>query len=176
MSTSGGGAAGPIPLDGVAALQNIPSGTTLTLRVVITNGASGGTWYVFDRLGTTANDLAVSGTVESTNAAPSPSISAGGSLVAVNTVDGTASTTPTSFTLSGSNLATGITVAPPAGFEVSAGNTNAFGGRGNSILVGSGSTVSDTTVFVRLAAATDVGTYSGNVVCSSVGASNATVA
>ncbi|MFM8459693.1 MAG: hypothetical protein ACKOB0_12280, partial [Chthoniobacterales bacterium] len=135
VSTSGGGAAGPIPLDGVAALQNIPSGTTLTLRVVITNGASGGTWYVFDRLGTTANDLAISGTVESTNAAPSPSISAGGSLSAVNTVYGTASTNPTSFTLSGSNLAAGITVAPPVGFQLSATDPNNFAGEGNSIIV-----------------------------------------
>ena len=176
VSTSGGGAAGPIPLDGVAALQNIPSGTTLTLRIVNTNGASGGTWYVFDRLGTAANDFVISGTVESTNAAPSPSISAGGSLAAVNTVYGTASTNPTSFTLSGANLAAGITVAPPAGFEVSAGNTNWFAGQGNSIIVGSGGAVSNTTVFVRLAADTDVGTYSGNIVCSSVGASNATVA
>ncbi|MFM8790541.1 MAG: MBG domain-containing protein, partial [Chthoniobacterales bacterium] len=108
--------------------------------------------------------------------AASPSISATGALSAVNTVYGTASTNPTSFTLSGANLAAGITVAPPAGFEVSAGNTNAFGGQGNSILVGSGGTVSNTTVFVRLAADTDVGTYSGNIVCSSVGASNATVA
>ncbi|MFM8809778.1 MAG: MBG domain-containing protein, partial [Chthoniobacterales bacterium] len=106
----------------------------------------------------------------------SPTISATGTLSAVNTAYGTASTNPTSFTLSGANLAAGITVAPPAGFEVSAGNTNAFGGRGNSILVGSGGAVSNTTVFVRLAAATDVGTYSGNIVCSSVGASNATVA
>ena len=176
VSTSGGGAAGPIPLDGVAALQNIPSGTTLTLRIVNTNGASSGTWYVFDRLGTTANDFVISGTVESTNAAPSPSISSGGSLAAVNTVYGTASTNPTSFTLSGANLAEGIKVAPPAGFEVSAGNTNGFAGQGNSIIVGSAGTVASTTIFVRLAADTDVGNYSGNIVCSSVGASNASVA
>lgn len=108
--------------------------------------------------------------------APSPSISAAGSLSPVSTIYGTASTNPTSFTLSGSNLATGITVAPPAGFEVSAVNTNGFAGQGNSIIVGSGGTVSNTMVFVRLAADTDVGTYSGNIVCSSVGASNATVA
>jgi hypothetical protein len=86
-----------------------------------------------------------------------------------------ASTNPTSFTLSAANLAEGITVAPPAGFEVSAGNTNAFAGQGNSILVGSSGTVSSTPVYVRLAADTDVGTYSGNIVCSSVGASNAVV-
>jgi hypothetical protein len=75
-----------------------------------------------------------------------------GSLLALNTVYGTASANPASFTVSGANLATGITVAPPAGFEVSATHTNNFAGGGSSIIVGSGSTVANTTVFVRLAA------------------------
>ncbi len=109
-------------------------------------------------------------------AAASPSISAVGSLVAVSTTYGTASTNPTSFTLSGSNLVAGITVAPPAGFEVSSPTTNSFAGKGNPIVVGSAGVVSNTTVYVRLAADTDVGTYSGNIVCSSAGATNATVA
>jgi hypothetical protein len=175
-TNSAGGTAGPIPLDGVAALQNVPSGVTVTLRVVNSSASAGtGTWYVFDRANSAANDFAVSGTIESTNTAPSPSVSATGTLSAVNTVYGTASTNPTSFTLSGANLAAGITVSPPAGFEVSAGNTNSFAGKGNSIIVGSAGAVSNTTVFVRLAADTDVGTYSGDIVCSSVGASNAVV-
>jgi hypothetical protein len=106
----------------------------------------------------------------------SPSISAVGSLSPVNTVFGTFSANPASFTVSGDNLTAGITVAPPAGFEVSAGNSNSFAGKGNSIIVGSSGTVANTTVFVRLAADTDVGTYSGNIVCSSVGASTVTVA
>jgi hypothetical protein len=67
-------------------------------------------------------------------------------------------------------------VAPPTGFEVSASNPNSFAGKGNSVIVGSAGTVASTTIFVRLAADTDVGNYSGNIVCSSVGASNATVA
>ena len=50
------------------------------------------------------------------SAAPSPSIAIAGSLSAVNTVYGTTSTNLTSFTLSGTNLAAGITVAPPAKF------------------------------------------------------------
>jgi len=74
------------------------------------------------------------------------------------------------------NLVAGIKIAPPAGFEVSAGNANSFAGKGNSILVGSGGTLSATDVFVRLAADTDVNTYSGNIVCSSAGASDVTVA
>jgi hypothetical protein len=107
---------------------------------------------------------------------PSPSISATGSLSAVNTVYGTASTNPTSFTLSGSDLVAGITVVPPGGFQLSAANTNNFASGGSPITVGSSGTVSNTTVFVRLAADTAVGTYSGNIVCSSPGASNVAVA
>jgi hypothetical protein len=113
--------------------------------------------------------------VKLTGVAATPSISATDPLSAVSTVYGTASTNPTSFTLSGSNLVAGITVTPPGGFEVSATNTNGFAGKGNSILVGSNGTVASTSVFVRLAADTDVGTYSSNIVCSSVGATTASV-
>jgi hypothetical protein len=143
---------------------SLPAGAQvngLKLRFVKTSGI----------LGIRIDDVKLTG-VTST----SPTLSTTGSLSAVNTVYGIASTNPTSFTLSGANLAEGITVAPPAGFEVSAGNTNGFAGQGNSIIVGSAGTVASTTIFVRLAADTDVGNYSGNIVCSSVGASNASVA
>ena len=106
----------------------------------------------------------------------SPFISATGSLFAVNTVYGTASPSPASFKVSGTNLVAGIRVAPPVGFEVSAGDANSFAGKGTSILVGSGGTLSETDVYVRLAADTDVNTYTGNIVCSSAGANDVTVA
>jgi hypothetical protein len=122
-------------------------------------------------LGIRIDDVKLTGVA----ATASPSVSATGSLSAVNTVYGTASPSPASFTVSGANLAAGITVVPPAGFEVSATSPNSFAGKGNSVIVGSAGTVASTTVFVRLAADTDVGNYSGNIVCSSVGASNATV-
>ena len=124
----------------------------------------------------TTNKRAFIDDVVVTASAPTPSITSSGSLVAVNTVYGTASPSPASFTVSGANLAAGITVVPPTGFEVSASNSNSFAGKGNSVIVGSAGTVASTTIFVRLAADTDAGTYSGDIVCSSVGASNATVA
>ena len=167
-SSSGTGSAFSLVLTNISSLQNVQAGQIIKFR--INPSATSGNWYILN--GT--NALQVSGTLFAP--AASPSVSATGTLSAVSTVYGTASSDPTSFTVSGSNLATGITVAPPAGFEVSAGGTNGFAGKGNSIIVGSAGTVSDTAVFVRLAADTDVGTYSGNIVCSSVGASNATVA
>jgi hypothetical protein len=167
-SSSGTGSAFSLVLTNISSLQNVQAGQIVKFR--INPSGTSGNWYILN--GT--NALQVSGTLFAP--ATPPSVSVAGALSAVNTVYGTASTTPTSFTVSGSDLATGITVAPPAGFEVSAGNTNGFAGQGNSIIVGSSGTVSNTTVFVRLAADADVGTYSGNIVCSSVGASNANVA
>jgi hypothetical protein len=136
----------------------IPSATNLRIRFRQTSAS---TQFRID-------DVKLTGVATT----PSPSISATGSLSAVNTVYGTASTNPTSFTLSGSDLVAGITVAPPGGFQLSVANTNNFASAGNSIMVGSGGTISGTTVFVRLAADTPVGSYSGNIVCSSPGASN----
>jgi hypothetical protein len=155
---------------------NATAGWYLAKSLTLPAGAQiNGLKLRFVKTGTNAiriDDVKLTGVSSS----PPPSISASGSLSAVDTTYGAASASPTSFTVSGSNLVTGITVAPPAGFEVSAGNTNAFAGQGSSIIVGSAGAVSNTTVFVRLAADADFGTYSGNIVCSSVGASNASVA
>jgi hypothetical protein len=177
-STSSAGASiGSTDLSTINRLQGLPASSTVTFRCVLFNTAStGGTWYIYDKDNTTANDFEVVGTVTSINPSPSPSIVISDSLAAVNTVFGTASSNPSRFTVSGANLTEGITVTPPAGFEVSAGNTNGFAGKRSSIIVGSSGTLSNTPIYVRLAADTDVNTYSGDIVCSSAGASDVTVA
>jgi hypothetical protein len=49
-SASSGVALGPIDLTSVAALQNIPSGTNVTFRLVLFNGTSAtANWYIFQR-------------------------------------------------------------------------------------------------------------------------------
>jgi len=65
-TSSAGASVAAVDLSTVAALQNVPAGTVVTLRLV-NFGASGagGTWYLFDTLNTTAADLEVSGTVAS---------------------------------------------------------------------------------------------------------------
>jgi len=105
-------------------------------------------------------------------------LSATGTLSAVNTTYGTASASPTSFTVSGLNMAAGITITPPTGFEVSqtAGGASGYAGSGTAIIVGSAGTIASTTIYVRLAATTAVGVYSGNVVCTSTSATTANVA
>jgi hypothetical protein len=62
-TASAGASVAAIDLSGVAALQNVPAGTTITFRVVNYGATSaGGTWYLFDMANTTAADLEVSGT------------------------------------------------------------------------------------------------------------------
>jgi hypothetical protein len=105
--------------------------------------------------------------------AATPVITASGTIAAVNTTFGTASLTPGSFTVSGANMTAGITITPPSGYEVS---TSSGSGYSTSIVVGAPGTIASTTVFIRLAATTAVGTYSGNVTLSSAGADSVTVA
>ena len=96
-----------------------------------------------------------------------------GTLGAVNTTYGTASATPTSFTISSpNNLFSNITVTPPTGYEVSTASDFSS----NVGTSSAGSTVSSgasfpVTVYVRLAAtATVAGSpYSGNITIASTG-------
>jgi hypothetical protein len=106
------------------------------------------------------------------SAVATPTIISAGSLSALSTVYGTASSN-TSFSVSGTNMTAGILVTPPAGFEVS---LSAGSGFGSSVTVGSAGTIASTTVYVRLSAVAIPNTYSGNIVLSSAGATNVNVA
>lgn len=106
------------------------------------------------------------------SAVATPTIVSSGSLSALSTVYGTASSN-TSFSVSGTNMTAGILVTPPAGFEVS---LSAGSGFGSSVTVGSAGTIASTTVYVRLSAIAIPNTYSGNIVLSSAGATNVNVA
>ncbi len=101
-----------------------------------------------------------------------PAITATGTLAAVGTTYGAASAVPSSFNVSGVNLTSGILVTPPGGFEVSltAGN-----GYAPSFTIPGTGTITSTPVFLRLAATTTAGSYSGNITCSSAGASPVTL-
>ncbi|MSU59940.1 MAG: hypothetical protein EXS35_17525 [Pedosphaera sp.] len=65
-STASGGDSIPVPIDlsGTPALQNVPAGTVVTFRVVNYGGTgSAGTWYVYDKANSTANDFEIQGFV-----------------------------------------------------------------------------------------------------------------
>jgi hypothetical protein len=173
-SSSSGASLGPISLSNVSALQNIPSGTTVTFQIVNTNGASTGTWYIYDKAGTSANDFEIAGSVDPVGAT-TPTVSVSGTLAAVNTTYGTASATPTSFTVSGSNLTGAISITAPSGYEISKTSGGASGYATTQTVGGPGA-VGATTIYVRLSATTAFGIYAGNVTCNSAGSAGATVA
>jgi len=96
-----------------------------------------------------------------------PAISVIGTLSSRSASYGTASTAA-SFSVSGGFLSGNLSVSAPSGFEIS---TSSGSGYGSSLNLGATSgTVSSTTIYVRLAATTAAGTYSGNVSVSGGGA------
>ena len=64
VTTNAGNAQVAIPLSGVSALQNVPSGTTVTFRIAIYGATGTGTCYIFDETFPVSTDLdfVISGT------------------------------------------------------------------------------------------------------------------
>jgi hypothetical protein len=104
--------------------------------------------------------------------ASSPSISTTGTLSAFSSCSGIVSTAQ-SFTVSGTNLTNDIVVTPPSGYEVSTSSGSSYAA--TVTLTQASGTVSSTTIYVRLTSSAS-GTPSGNIVCSSTGATSQNVA
>ncbi len=79
-----------------------------------------------------------------------------------------------SFTLSGTNLSSNITVTAPAGFEVSLSASSGFGSS-ISVLKGAGTSIASTTIYTRLIATNTPGSYTGNLVISATNSANKNV-
>ena len=95
-----------------------------------------------------------------------PAISTSASFSTFVACAGSAGTAQ-SFTVSGSNLTTDITVTAPTGYEVSTDNSSFSS---SVVLSESGGSVNSTTIYVRLTSSASNGA-SGNVACTSTGAS-----
>lgn len=122
--------------------------------------------FITSGLGCTGSPVSFTITVEP--AAPPPFITYyAGALASLTTTYGTPSASAR-FTLSAVNLQSGILVMPPAGFEVSTDDINFT----KTVIAGAAGTLAATTVYMRLAATTAVGTYSGNINLSSTGATD----
>ncbi|MES2767485.1 MAG: hypothetical protein V4642_16545 [Bacteroidota bacterium] len=149
-----------IPTSGVV------SSTTIDIRLT---GTSGGTFngnITHSSSSATTQNKAVSGTVTG----PTVSIT-GGTLNAFSTPQGTASTAQ-SYTVSGAGLTNDITITAPTGFEIRTGS-NAYSG--SITLTRTGSTVSATTIDVRLTG-TSAGLFNTNIANASSGATTQNVA
>lgn len=147
------------PVMALPALVDNPS-TSLVIRLSV-SGASGAGALRLDNF--------------QVQATQTPTITAVGPLSAVNTTPGFASAF-TSYSVSGIFLTNDITVTPPAGFEVSQVPGGAGPYAASQTLTQVGGVVGPITIYVRLAAATPVGTYSGNVTNVSAGATTVNVA
>ncbi len=100
-----------------------------------------------------------------------PTITVVGTLTPYETSVGTPTSSQT-FTVEGENLTDDILVTAPAEFEVSTDDVNFYPSR---TLSQSGGTVSTTTIYVRYNPAS-CGSHSGNVACTSTGATTKNVA
>ncbi len=135
---------------------------------------SGGTANSTVTIATTAKRAFLADLVITTASLQQPSVNVSGNLSVLTSTYGSPSLTATSFTVSGANLTQGILVDPPDGVEVSLAEDGASGFAATQTISGTG-TIAATTVFIRVAAGSPAGSYSGNIVCSS-GAASATLA
>jgi hypothetical protein len=113
----------------------------------------------------TIDDVAFFGTDD----AP-PAVTAAGLLSALSTTYGTASG-ETSVVVAGANLTGDIVATAPAGFEVSVDDVT----YSSSATLTQAAGIASGTIYVRLAATTSVGTYSGNLTLLSTGLTDLTV-
>ncbi|TAG30199.1 MAG: hypothetical protein EAZ35_07900, partial [Sphingobacteriia bacterium] len=149
------------------------------ISVLNKNGSISHSSTVYN-IGADANwNTAVSGNADLTGNALTVSnainIATTGSLTAMSTIYGTASTAQ-SFTVGGGSLTNNIVVTPPSGFEVS---TSAASGYAVSVSLSPvAGTVNTTTIYIRLKANNTVAgsPYTGNVVVSSTNAVSQNIA
>ena len=143
--------------------------------LVITGLDNGTTYTVVIRAVNSAGVGEESNSGEGTPVAPTGTLSVSGTLSGFTASFGTNSVAQ-SFTVSGSNLdGTAVTVTPPAGYEVSLDEN--FGTSSTSLSLGTATSISGTTVYVRLASGNAVGSsYAGNISVSGGGATPQTVA
>jgi hypothetical protein len=168
-SSSSGAAITQVSLSGVSALQNVSSTTTVTFRIIAYGNTGAGTLYVYNTSSATNAGILIGGTITNSS---TPTISTTGTLAALNTTYGTASTAQ-SFSISGSGLSASLTATAPTGFAVSRDNSTFQ----DTVQFAQSSGSASGTLYIRLKADASVtGSYnSQNIVLSSTGASSVNI-
>ncbi|PIF29864.1 gliding motility-associated-like protein [Flavobacterium sp. 9] len=144
-----------VKVDGVTVASGSPSGA-----IALAVGPNIITTVVTAQDGTTIGTY----TITVTRTAP-PTIVATGTVAALSTIYGTPSASAT-FNVSGTDMFAGILVTAPSGFEVSTDNITFT----NTVTVGAPGIIVSTPVYIRLKGTTPAGSYLGDVVLSSTGA------
>jgi hypothetical protein len=174
---TGGTAFGPISISGIAALQSIPSTTTVTFRLYAWGASlTTGTFGVGKSATAAAadNSLVLAGTT----AADGPKLAVTPtSRTGFTYVFGSGPSASQSFSLSGTNL-TGfpgnITVSAPTDYETSLDNIT-FNSADKTVAYTT-ATLAATTVYIRLKAGLSVGNYDSELItCSGGGSADKTV-
>ena len=162
-----------INLSGITALQNVPNGTTITLRYYASGQTTTGGWG-FNSPAAGNNGLAIGGTIVPSG--PIITITPA-TLTNLNYFIGSGPSAEQTFTVSGNNLTNNIVLSPPTDYEISTTSGSGFvSNPGTITLTQTASSVSATTIYVRLKAGLALGAYnSENINCTSTGATLKTV-
>ncbi|HEY6913074.1 MAG TPA: hypothetical protein VI413_00225 [Paludibacter sp.] len=152
--TPSGGVVSPVTL--YARLKTGLTANTYTGNINLTSGSL-------------AQTIALTGTV----AAPPVTITTSTTALSGFTyVEGSGPSTQQSFTLSGSNLTSGIVVTPPtSNYEISISSGTAFSPLTTPFTISqSGGSIATTTIYVRLKSGVVAGNYTGSITLSTTGA------
>jgi hypothetical protein len=162
-----------ISLSGIAALQNVPSGTTITIRNYASGQTTTGGWG-FNSPVAGNNGLAIGGALVPSG--PIISVTPA-TLTNLNYFLGSGPSAEQTFTVSGNNLTNNIVLSPPTDYEISTTSGSGFiSNPGTITLTQTAGSVAATTIYVRLKAGLALGAYnSENINCTSTGATSKTV-
>lgn len=166
-ASTGFGATASIPYTG-GALTSVNA--YVRLKAGLTAGSFGPENVTVSGGGATSQNVACSGSVTST----SPLITVGTITAFPSTPINSISAEKT-YTVSGVNLTSDISIVPPAGFEISTATGFNFVATNPILLTPTGGTVASTAIYVRFAP-TLVQSYSGNITHNSTGATEKLVA
>lgn len=153
--------------------QNVTSGTSYN----VTGLTAGTTYYYVVRAYNAYGTSDDSNEIEVTTTSTSPLITVSpATLTGFTYMEGSGPSAEQSFTVSGSNLTTNISIDAPTNYEISTGTGASFVATDPLTLTQSGGTVGTTTIYVRLKAGLSAGDYNSEVItASSTGATNQTV-
>ena len=166
-ATSGSGFASSLTL---TPSEGTVSSTTIYIR--LKSGLSAGSYNENITISTADADdqtVTISGFVED----PNPDITVSPTTLTGFTADPVTPSAEQSFTVSGQDLASNISLSAPAGYEISTTSGSGFGP--NLTLSPSGGTVSSTTIYVRLRSGLSAGSYNENITISTADADDQTV-
>ncbi|MBC8644242.1 T9SS type A sorting domain-containing protein [Flavobacterium lindanitolerans] len=145
-------------------MQNIAAGVVVKFRII--PQGSTGNYYLTGGTNSLKIDGSVTAAVNPLITPSTTSLASFGDVMVGN------SSSATSFTFNGAGLTEDVSILAPAGFEISTDGINWYPGTDISPV---GGTLNNVQIWVRFSPTT-VGTASGNIILSSTGATNKTVA